>query len=699
MKLPVFSFFSSKPFLIRVFSLLFFLAFTGSKTLFAKIENPVTWTHSIEVKNSKTILLHFDAEIEDGWYIYSSKIEALGPIPTSIFLTESEKYSPSGDLEESPKPKTKYSDVFEMEIASFSKKARFSQKIERKTSEAFEIKVSLEFGVCNAKKCLPPELIDVVFSIPAASEIGDEKRAKKTNAFISPPKKETSNTSSVEKKENKKEKASSPKKKKKRKTLWAIFIAGFLGGLLALLTPCVFPMLPLTISYFTKQAKNTFYPIIYGVSIVVIYVFLGLLITILFGADALNSLASNGIVNFIFFVVFIIFALSFLGLFEITLPSKWVNKTDKNSNRGGLIGVFFMALTLGLVSFSCTGPIIGTLLVEASVLGERTGPLVGMLGFSVALALPFTLLSYFPKALQALPKSGGWLQTVKIVLGFLEIALALKFLSNVDLAYHWQFLDREVFLVLWIATGTFLTLFLAGMLRIEKTPPLSEGVGVFRICFAIISLAFTIYLLPGLWGAPLKAVSGFLPPEQTQDFNIHTIGASSHLESSKENKKEKKFGEFFKCPHGLNCFFDYEEALEAAKEENKPLFIDFTGWTCVNCRKMEAQVWSDEKVHSLLAEEFIVASLYVDDKTLLPESEVYVSEKTQKTIKTIGQKWADFQITRFESNSQPYYIIFSHEEEMLEEPHAYNTNIEEYVQFLKNGISNFKNKKPLPNLQ
>ena len=661
--------------------LLFLLSFSFiSSFLFAKIEKPVSWSHSVEKVNEETFILHFKAEIQKGWHVYSAYLKEGGPLPTYVSFTESEKYALVGELFESQNLEKKYDDIFEMEVLYFSHTMQVSQKVEKKTPDAFLIHGEIEYSVCDSTKCLPPEIVEVEFSIPKT-----EKKATVT------PSKNKNREKGVGEKENVQEKSTlsaknkESTKKKNKKTLWGIFVGGFLGGLLALLTPCVFPMLPLTISYFTKQTKNKFYPLIYGVSIIVIYVLLGFLITVLFGADALNSLASNGIVNFLFFIVFILFALSFLGLFEITLPSKWVNSADKKADKGGIIGVFFMAFTLGLVSFSCTGPIIGTLLVEASVLGESTGPIVGMFGFSFALALPFTLLSYFPKVLSSLPKSGGWLQTVKVVLGFLELGLALKFLSNVDLAYHWKFLDREVFLVLWIAIGCFLTLYLAGKLRLEKDPPLN-GVGSIRICFAIISLAFTTYLLPGLWGAPLKAVSGFLPPEQTQDFNLNSI----NTEKSHSNIKEKKYGGIFECPHNLNCFFDYEEALSVAKKENKPLFIDFTGWTCVNCRKMEAEVWSDKSVHSLLDENFILVSLYVDDKTDLPENEKYTSATTGKKIKRVGQKWADFQISKFESNSQPYYIILSHEEEILEGPRGYNSNIKEYVDFLENGIFKFK---------
>jgi len=482
-------------------------------------------------------------------------------------------------------------------------------------------------------------------------------------------------------------------------SLWGIFIAGLLGGFAAFFMPCIFPMVPLTVSFFTKKAgsrsKAISQAFMYGLFIIVIYVALGMLITIAFGPEALNELSTNGIFNFFFFLMLVVFAASFLGAFEITLPSSFVNKIDANSDKSGLVGLFFMSASLAVVSFSCTGPIIGTLLVEAATRGERLGPAIGMLGFSCALAVPFVLFAMFPSMLKSLPKSGGWLNSVKVVLGFLELALALKFLSNVDLAYNWNLLDREVYLALWIVIFGLLGLYLIGKIKFSHDSTL-EYMSVPRTMIAILVFTFVVYMIPGMWGAPLKAISAFLPPVGTQDFDLTSGISHSGNASQGADAASRKHYTYFHSKatiKGMDPYYDYEEALAAAKEQNKPLMVDFTGWNCVNCRKMEAEVWSAPKIKDLINNDFILVELYVDDKVLkLPESEQYVSEKTGKKVNTVSKRNADFQISRFESNSQPLYALLDTEGELLVPTSGAEYNIDKYEAFLKSALEKFKSK-------
>jgi len=484
------------------------------------------------------------------------------------------------------------------------------------------------------------------------------------------------------------------------KTLWQIFLAGFLGGFAALLMPCIFPMLPLTVSFFTKQgkAKGIGQAALYGISIIVIYVLLGLLITLIFGSDALNALSTNGIFNFFFFILLIVFGISFLGAFEITLPSSLANKLDANSDKGGMAGIFFMAATLVVVSFSCTGPIIGTLLVEAASKGERLGPAIGMFGFSLALAIPFTLFALFPSALKSLPKSGGWLNSVKVILGLLELAFALKFLSNVDLAYHWNWFVREIFLSLWIVIFAVMGFYLLGKLRFSHDSPIAY-VSVPRTFLAIIVLSFVVYMIPGMWGAPLKSISAFLPPSATQDFDLYTssqlnAGMGSGSPDNGSFKGTKKYEDVFKrAPSsklGLDAFYDYDQALKESKAEGKPVLIDFTGWNCVNCRKMESTIWTNAEVLKLLRTKFIMAELYVDDKTELDKADQFTSTYSGKLIHSLGGKWSDFQASTFNTNSQPFYVIVNSNGDVLVPPSGANYNVDDYIKFLDSGISKFK---------
>jgi thiol:disulfide interchange protein len=477
--------------------------------------------------------------------------------------------------------------------------------------------------------------------------------------------------------------------------LWQLFIIGFVGGFAAFLLPCVYPMLPLTVSFFTKRggsrANAIWQSCLYGLSIIFIYVVFGLLITIVFGPAALNGLATNGIFNFFFFLMLVVFGASFLGAFEITLPSSLANKLDANSDKGGLAGIFFMAATLVVVSFSCTGPAIGGVLSSAFTKGDRLGPAVVMFGFSLAIALPFTIFAMFPSALKSLPKSGGWLNSVKVILGFIEIAFALKFLSNVDLAYHWNIIDREVVLSLWIAIGILMSLYLIGKIKFSHDSDVTH-LTVTRTFIAMAMFAFTIYMVPGLWGAPLKAISALLPPLSTQDFDISGGGNAIATPANTSTIKVKKYEELFKrLPKvkGLDEWYDYDQAVEVAKQLHKPILIDFTGWNCVNCRKMEQEVLPVPAVLTKLQNDFVILQLVIDDKTDLPVAEQYKSATTGKNISTIGGKWLDFEITKFNSNAQPYYVIINEKGEALATPIG-ATDVKSFISYLDSGIAAYK---------
>lgn len=620
--------------------------FLTSFSMFGQIHDPVKWDWKLDGES-----VVFTAEIEEGWHVYSQNLGSdEGPIPTGFFFDVNEKVQLEGAPKEG-KATVKYDPNFMMELAYFDTKAEFKQKFKILEANAGVLKGYLEYMVCNEEMCLPPTMVDFEISV-------DEL----------------------------------PASKQKTGGFWGIFIAGFLGGLLALLTPCVFPMIPLTVSFFTKQsktkAKGVSNAIIYGLSIIGIYVLLGFGVTKIFGADALNALSTNIWFNLAFFVLLVVFAISFFGAFEIRMPSSWINKADRASDKGGLIGIFFMAFTLSLVSFSCTGPIIGTLLVEAAVNGGVIGPLMGMLGFSSALALPFALFAMFPGWLNSLPKSGGWLNSVKVVLGFLELALAFKFLSNADLVVQAHIITREVFLCIWIVVFLMMTFYLLGFIRFSHDTK-SDHVSITRVFFGMLSMFFVIYLLPGLWGAPLKIISGFPPPKFYSE-SPQGVGMESTINYSGAEGGVKKTKEH--CPHGLNCFHDYDEALVYAKEVNKPLMVDFTGWACVNCRKMEEQVWSDPEVLELLSNEVVLVSLYVDEKTALPEEEqieVKIGDKT-KILRTVGNKWSHMEATVYGTNSQPYYVLLDLEENKLGPAAAYDPDIPKFVNWLKMGIKNFK---------
>lgn len=665
---------------------------------FAQIENPVKWNFSSRNISATESELVLTATIEKGWHMYSQNIPKDGPVPTSFEFTSSAAYELTGKVNEMSKVITAYEKAFEMNIAYFSGKAVFIQKIKPKQSD-FRVDGSVRFMVCNDEQCLPPD--EIPFSILVSNKNADSKAAAASSTTgtdtatiaVNP---EIPSTTVAIKTDTVKlaETVTDPAVNTENYSLWTIFFLGFLGGLAAFFMPCIFPMAPFTVSYFMKTSTKgggVGKALIYGLSIIVIYVGLGLLVSILFGPDALNNLSTNGIFNLFFFLLLVVFGASFLGAFELTLPAKWVNKADEKSSGKGLTGIFFMATTLALVSFSCTGPIIGYLLVQAAAMGQYMGPALGMLGFAIALALPFTLFAMFPAWLNKMPKSGGWLNSIKVTLGFLELALALKFLSNVDLAYHWNWFDREIFLVLWIVIFGMLGFYLLGKLRFAHDSEL-KTISVFRLFLAIITFSFTIYMVPGLWGAPLRSIAAFLPPLQTQDFDLYTNTLSGGSTTATVSHNAHKYSDKFHAPYHINAFFDFEEGLAYAKEVNKPVMIDFTGHACVNCRKMEADVWSVKPVLDVIKNEFVLIQLYVDDKTLLPENEQYVSEFSGKKIKTIGNRWSDLQASRFNSNSQPFYVLLDTKGQLLVKPRGADYKAESYLKYLKKGLEVFGNK-------
>jgi len=656
----------------------------------AKIFDPVKWSYSSEKINDQEFDLIVTAKIDKGWHLYSQFIEEGGPIPTSFKFTASAAYKLIGKVTESPKPVTAFDKNFNMQIAWHKDQAVFKQRVSL-NKPLTAVSGVLEFMVCDDQRCLPPA--EVEFKIPlitGSAIVNASENISPDSSSVVGPVSDTASSQVVNPPASAivSEKTAS----EAEGSLWAIFIAGFIGGLAAFFMPCIYPMIPMTVSFFTKQsgsrAKGIRSAIIYGLSIIIIYVALGLLITLIFGASALNEAASSATFNLLFFVALIIFGISFLGAFEIVLPSSLVNKMDEKSNQSGFMGLFFMAFTLALVSFSCTGPIIGTLLVDAVSKGSYLGPAIGMLGFSSALAIPFTLFAIFPSWLKEMPKSGGWLNTVKVSLGFLEIALAFKFLSNVDLAYHWGIFNRDVFLIIWIVVFGMWALYLLGKIRLSHDSEINF-LSLPRLFFAMFILGFTIYMIPGLWGAPLKGISAWLPPQTTQDFDLYSnVGTAS----AKVETPGKKYAGLFHAPHGLDAFYDYEEGLAYAKSVNKPILIDFTGWSCTNCRKMEASVWPDKEVLRRLREDYVLISLYVDDKTELRQEEKYESAFSGKKVNSIGQKWSDFQASKFGTNSQPYYVIADHDGNVLVPPQAFNLDVNNYTKFLESGRIAFEKK-------
>lgn len=663
------------------------ISFSG----YSQIQNPVKWKYTVEKNGTENATLVITAKIDKGWHLYSQFVGDGGPIPTTIKFKSSNEFTLVGKTEESPKPHTVYEELFGMKVPFFEGNATFKQKIKVTSAKDFKVNGTLEFMVCDDKQCLPPDEMEISFDVKGAAVVVDNSKKEESKIVTNDTAISTtaSNTPALDsaKSDTTKSLADSTlgKSPEADNSMWGIFFQGFLFGFVALLMPCIFPMIPLTVSFFTKQSKSRAVGIrkalIYGLSIVVIYVALGLGITILLGASALNELSSDAIFNLVFFLVLVVFATSFFGAFEITLPSSWSTKADQKADKGGLLGIFFMAVVLAIASFSCTGPLIGTLLVDAANKGQYMGPFLGMLGFSISLALPFTLFAIFPSWLNSMPKSGGWLNSVKVTLGFIELAFALKFLSNVDMAYHWRILDREVFIVLWVIIFAMLGFYLLGKLRFAHDSEVKH-VSVTRLFLSIITLSFALYLVPGLWGAPLKAVSGFLPHQGTQDFDLYTRTFTSSSNDALHSTGSKKYADRLHAPLGIDAFFDYEEGLAYAKKVGKPVFLDFTGHSCTNCRKMENAVWPDPEVLKRLKNDFVVVSLYVDDRTELSEAEKYVSKYTGKKVKTLGNRNVDLQVSKFNSNAQPLYVIVDAEGNPLTVTHGYKEDIAGYISFL-----------------
>ena len=646
--------------------LIAFAALVSFLGAFAQGDSPIQWTTSVEKVSDTQYLLVSKATLKKGWHLYSQTVPENGPSPTMFLYDDSEgTFTIEGNTTEE-EGRVGNDPVFSMDLKRFENTAVFTQKITT-SSEVSSITGYVEFMVCDTAKCLPASEVTLTFDLTKASS---PDAVVNTAAGTAAPVEDTP-----------------------QRGLWSIFIIAFFSGFAALLTPCVFPMIPMTVSFFTKQsktrAKGIKNAILYGISIIVIYVLLGSLITGIFGADSLNALSTNVWFNLLFFLLLLVFAASFLGAFEIMLPNSWANKVDRQADRGGLLGIVFMALALAIVSFSCTGPIVGTLLVEAASKGG-IAPIIGMLGFSLALALPFMLFAMFPGWLNSLPKSGGWLNTVKVVLGFLELALAFKFLSNADLVLQLHLLEREVFIAIWIAIFGTLAFYLFGKLQLPHDSPVSH-ISVGRLGLGLLVLSFTIYMIPGLWGAPLNLISAFPPPQHYSEspYGVgYTQLSSGGVDVTGENLPE---GAHLLAPHNIVAFTDYDKGLAYAKEVGKPVMLDFTGHACVNCRKMEQHVWVKPEVLSILKNEVVLISLYVDDKRALEADEVVDSKlRPGKKLKYIGQKWSELQTLRYQTNSQPFYVLMDHKEENLNTPVGYTPDVEAYHNWLQEGISQFK---------
>lgn len=664
---------------IRIF-FNFILAYLYCIPAIAQIQNPVQFNSEWETISETEAQIIFTGTIDAGWHVYSTELGDGGPISATFNTDKMEGVELDGKLTPQGKEVENFDKMFEMKVRYFENKATFIQKL-KITGTTYSIEGYLEYGACNDENCLPPTAVPFAYS---GNGISKKPLAATTPATVPTIIEENIETPATPQQES--NTADAPitvsnywesvtdqlnafGEETTNQSWIYIFIAGFLGGFVALFTPCVWPIIPMTVSFFLKRSKDKKKGIrdawTYGASIVVIYVTLGLAITLIFGASALNSLSTNAVFNILFFLMLVIFAASFFGAFEITLPSKWSNAVDSKAERtSGLLSIFLMAFTLSLVSFSCTGPIIGFLLVELGTSGNIIAPAIGMFGFALALALPFTLFAMFPTWLKSMPKSGGWMNVIKVTLGFLELAFALKFLSVADLAYGWRILDRETFLALWIVIFGLLGFYLLGKIKFPHDDD-DNTVSVPRFFLALISLAFAIYMIPGLWGAPLKAVSAFAPPMNTQDFNLY------------KNEVHAQFK-------------DFDAGMEYAKQNGKPVMLDFTGYGCVNCRKMELAVWTAPQVSDLIQNDYVLITLYVDDKTPLPEHIKVVENGKETTLRTIGDKWSYLQRTKFGANAQPFYVLIDNEGKPLNKAYKYNEDIDEYIEFLETGLDNYK---------
>lgn len=663
-----------------IFVLLVFLAFAKGNS---QILDPVKWTTKIEKKSETIFLLSFNGVIEKDWHMYSQFTPEGGPLPMEvIFKDQKGNYKLIGKAKEG-KTTTAYNDVFEVNETFFVKNASIQQEISLINPKIKTIEVALNYQVCN-QSCINLEK-KFSFVIPTTSQ------TELVPTQVDTAKNEVIDSKSVEKIKPEVAKSNeiiATSEAAPQKGLWSIFLAALLAGFTALLTPCVYPMIPMTVSFFTKQSKTKSQgkrnSIIFGMAIILIYIILGSVITALFGASALNEFSTGVTFNLIFFLLLVIFAISFLGAFEIMLPNSWANKVDKQADKGGIIGILFMALALAIVSFSCTGPFVGNILFASASVGG-IGPIIGMLGFSSAFALPFVLFAFFPAWLQSLPQSGGWMNTVKVFLGFLELALAFKFLSNADLVLQMHLLEREVFLAIWIAIFGALAFYLFGKITLPHDSPIAH-ISVGRLLLGLVVLSFTIYMIPGLWGAPLKLINAFPPPMEYSESPLG-FGNSGNNSSTAVLPDGAKLG-----PHQIVVFDDYEKGLAYAKTVNKPIMLDFTGFACVNCRKMENNVWSDQRILPILKKDIVLISLYVDDKRELPTTEQFISKTTNEKIETIGDKWTDFMITKYKTNTQPLYVLTDLDGNSLNTitPTISYTSVEDYENWLKTGISKFK---------
>ena len=662
----------------------------------AQIQEPVKFKSELKTLQAGEAEVVFTGTIDKGWHVYSTDLGDGGPISATFNVESISGAELVGKLKPVGKEVAAFDKLFEMKVRYFENTAQFVQKL-KLTGGEYKVEGFLEYGACNDENCLPPTQVPFKFSGKAegtavngpaadkAADAGDVDWEKSSDtaqtadmAIIGGAESDTGinvagdGTTDLWKPVIDELQALGETVSQEDMSWIYIFITGFVGGLLALFTPCVWPIIPMTVSFFLKRSKDKKKGIrdawTYGASIVVIYVGLGLLVTGIFGANALNSLSTNAVFNIFFFLMLVVFAASFFGAFEITLPSKWSNAVDSKAEKtGGLLSIFLMAFTLSLVSFSCTGPIIGFLLVQVSTTGNMIAPAIGMLGFAIALALPFTLFALFPSWLKSMPKSGGWMNVIKVTLGFLELAFALKFLSVADLAYGWRILDRETFLALWIVLFALLGFYLLGKVKFPHDDD-DTKVSVPRFFMALASLAFAVYMLPGLWGAPLKAVSAFAPPMQTQDFNLYN------------NEVHAKFD-------------DYDLGMEYARQHGKPVMLDFTGYGCVNCRKMELAVWTDPKVSDIINNDYVLITLYVDNKTPLSSPVKIMENGTERTLRTVGDKWSYLQRVKFGANAQPFYVLIDNEGKPLNKSYSYDESIPKYIEFLQTGLENYKKEK------
>ncbi|MBR4565634.1 MAG: thioredoxin family protein [Prevotella sp.] len=654
-----------------------FLTIMGLFSLMAwsQMVDPVHFSAQLKTGNSADAEIVFSATIDKGWHVYSTDMGDNGPTSATFNVVKLDGVELVGKLTPRGNVTTQYDKMFDMELRFFENKAMFVQKI-RFTKPQYVIDCFLEYGACNDEMCMPPTQVELKKKgdSPVAKESSSQQDTTQTE--------QQSDTTSVQEKSETEvsdsiadaslsniQNTDDNGSDEESTSWWLFFFQGLLGGFLALFTPCVWPIIPMTVSFFLKRnkerSKGIREAVTYGLSIIVIYVLLGLVVTLLFGASALNALATNAVFNIFFCLLLVVFAASFFGAFELTLPSSWSNKIDQKSEATtGLLSIFLMAFTLALVSFSCTGPIIGFLLVAVSTQGSIVAPTIGMLGFAIALAIPFTLFALFPSLLKSAPKSGGWMNVVKVTLGFIELAFALKFFSVADLAYGWHLLDREVFISLWIIIFGCLGFYLLGWLKLPHDDD-NRHISVPRLFVAMASLAFTVYMIPGLWGAPLKAISAFTPPMSTQDFRLQSSSVVTEAQ-----------------------YRDYDLGMEAARQQGKPVLLDFTGYGCVNCRKMEAAVWTNPRVAEIIKNRYVLISLYVDDKTSLPEP-IEITENGQKrTLRTVGDKWSYLQRSKFGANAQPFYVLLDSDGHQLASPRSYDEDVDAYVEFLNEGLRN-----------